>query len=170
MSPRWVEPFSDQTGIELVFTEKDHSKRTSPTWARCLASSAAHSSSLHEDGQIYSRQVVHRAHQKQGFSSIGNLEATEFSYEDGKVEGELTTSGQVETFGETWEVKIKFVAPLGETPKEFQVAEARSSRRPQPATQLTIMTMRKSLRNPTRKQRLRVGIQRKGYRSHQGRN
>ena len=35
--------------------------------------------SLHEDGQIYSCQVVHSAHQKQGFSSIGNIEATEFS-------------------------------------------------------------------------------------------
>jgi len=86
--------------------------------------------SLHEDGQIYSCQVVHRAHQKQGFSSIGNIEATEFTYEDGKVEGELTTSGQVETFGETWEVKIKFVAPLGETPKEFQVAEAKKLETP----------------------------------------
>src|SRR4029453_3502655 len=83
--------------------------------------------SLHEDGQIYSCQVVHRAHQKQGFSSIRNIEGTEFSDEDGKVEGELTTSGQVETFGETWEVKIKFVAPLGEIPKEFQTAESKKA-------------------------------------------
>ena len=41
------------------------------------------------------------------------------------MEGELTTDGQVNTFGETWEVKIKFVAPLGEIPKEFQPAESK---------------------------------------------
>jgi hypothetical protein len=130
-SARWVEPFSDQTGIELVFTEKDHSKEKKPNMGAMFGKfGSALIISLHEDGQIYSCQVVHRAHQKQGFSSIGNIEATEFSYEDGKVEGELTTSGQVETFGETWEVKIKFVAPLGETPKEFQVAEAKKPETP----------------------------------------
>jgi hypothetical protein len=131
VSARWVEPFSGQTGIELVFTEKDHSKEAKPDMGAMFGKfGSALIISLHEDGQIYSCQVVHRAHQKQGFSSIGNLEATEFTYEDGKVEGELTTSGQVETFGETWEVKIKFVAPLGETPKEFQVAEAKKLETP----------------------------------------
>jgi hypothetical protein len=131
VSARWVEPFSDQTGIELIFTEKDHSKEKKPDMGAMFGKlGSALIISLHEDGQIYSCQVVHRAHQKQGFSSIGNLEATEFTYEDGKVEGELTTSGQVETFGETWEVKIKFVAPLGETPKEFQVAEAKKLETP----------------------------------------
>ena len=110
----------------MVFTEKDHSKENKPNMGAMFGKfGSALIISLHEDGQIYSCQVVHRAHQKQGFSSIGNIEATEFTYEDGKVEGELTTSGQVETFGETWEVKIKFVAPLGEIPKEFQVAEAK---------------------------------------------
>ena len=84
--------------------------------------------SLHEDGQIYSCQVVHSAHQKKGFSSIGNIEATDFEYADGKVEGELTTNGQVDTFGETWEVKLKFVAPLGETPKELQPPEEKSTK------------------------------------------
>jgi len=123
-SARWVEPFSDQTGIQLVFTEKDHSKEAKPDMGAMFGKfGSALIISLHEDGQIYSCQVVHRAHQKQGFSSIGSIEATEFTYEDGKVEGELTTSGEVDTFGEKWEVKIKFVAPLGETPKEFQVAK-----------------------------------------------
>ena len=133
VSARWVEPFSDKTGIELVFTEKDHSKEKKPDMGAAFGRfGSALIISLHDDGQIYGCQVVHRAHQKQGFSSIGNLEATEFTYEDGKVEGELTTNGQVDTFGEKWEVKIKFVAPLGETPKEFQVAEPKkpeSSRR-----------------------------------------
>lgn len=124
-SARWVEPFSGKPGIELVFTEKDHSKEKKPDMGATFGRfGSALIISLHDDGQIYGCQVVHSAHQKQGFSSIGNLEATEFTYEDGKVEGELTTNGEVDTFGEKWEVKIKFVAPLGEIPKEFQVAES----------------------------------------------
>jgi len=133
-SARWVEPFSDQTGIQLVFTEKDHSKEAKPDMGAMFGKfGSALIISLHEDGQIYSCQVVHRAHEKQGFSSIGNIEATEFTYEDGKVEGELTTSGEVDTFGEKWEVNIKFLAPLGETPKEFQVAK-KPDKEEKPAT------------------------------------
>ena len=115
VSAHWREPFNDKPGIELVFTEKDHSKEKKPDMGAMFGKfGSALIISLHEDGQIYSCQVVHRAHQKQGFSSIGNFETTDFTYEDGKVEGELTTDGQVDTFGEKWEVKIKFVAPLGE--------------------------------------------------------
>ena len=32
---------------------------------------------------------------------------------------------QAEVFGETWEVNLKFVAPLGEIPKEFQPAASK---------------------------------------------
>ncbi|MEO8044738.1 MAG: hypothetical protein ABI674_07515 [Spartobacteria bacterium] len=131
VSARWVEPFDGKPGIELIFTEKDHSTVKNPDMDAAFGKlGSALLISLFEDGQIYSCQVVHRAHQKQGFSSIGNIEATEFSYEDGKVEGELTTSGQVETFGETWEVKLKFVAPLGEIPKQFQVVETKVTEKP----------------------------------------
>jgi hypothetical protein len=52
------------------------------------------------------------------------MEANPFNYEDGKVEGELSTNGPVDTFGEKWETKLKFVAPLGEIPKQYQVAES----------------------------------------------
>jgi hypothetical protein len=67
---------------------------------------------------------VHSALKHSGFSSTGSIETSGFSYGDGKVDGEITTNGQVDTFGETWEVNIKFVAPLGEIPKEYQVAES----------------------------------------------
>ncbi|MEO5722079.1 MAG: hypothetical protein ABIR71_11495 [Chthoniobacterales bacterium] len=128
LSARWVEPFSGKPGIELIFTEKDHSKDKKPNMGAMFGRfGSALIISLHEDGQIYSCQVVHSAHEKQGFSTVGQLEATDFIYEDGKVEGELTTSGELDTFGEKWEVKLKFVAPLGEIPKEFQVAEAKEA-------------------------------------------
>ena len=131
VSARWGEPFSGKAGIVLVFTEKDHSTDKKPDVGAMFGKyGSALIISVHEDGQIYGCQVVHSAHQKQGFSSIGKLEANDFTYADGKVEGELTTSGEVDTFGETWEVKIKFVAPLGEIPKELQPAESKKQEKP----------------------------------------
>lgn len=125
VSARWVEPFSGKTGIMLLFTEKDHSKVKKPDIDAMFGKfGSALIISLHEDGDIYGCQVVHSAHKKQGFSSMGSIETTGFNYDAGKVEGELTTNGQQETFGDTWEVKLKFVAPLGEIPKEFQVADS----------------------------------------------
>ena len=64
----------------------------------------------------------HTAHQHQDFSSIGKIKTNNFEYADGQVQGELTTDGPADVFGETWEVNVKFVAPLGEIPKEFQPA------------------------------------------------
>jgi hypothetical protein len=133
VSAHWREPFSGKQGMALVFTEKDHSKEKKPDMGATFGKfGSALIISLHEDGEIYGCQVVHSAHQKQGFSSIGAIEATEFTYADGKVEGELTTHGEKDTFGEKWEVNLKFVAPLAEITDEFKVAE--SKKQPKPAT------------------------------------
>jgi hypothetical protein len=124
VSANWREPFGDKPSMELVFTEKDHSKDKKPELNAAFGRfGSALIISAHDDGEIFGCQVVHSAHQKRGFSSIGSIHLNDFTYEDGKVEGELTTDGQVDTFGETWEVKIKFVAPLGEIPKQLQPAE-----------------------------------------------
>ena len=129
VSARWGEPFGGKPGIVLVFTEKDHSKDTKPDFNAAFGKfGSALIISLHEHGDIYGCEVVHSAHQKQGFSSIGSIEMSGFTYDEGKVEGELTTNGPVDTFGEKWEVKIKFAAPLGEIPKEYQVAESSETR------------------------------------------
>jgi hypothetical protein len=128
VSARWREPFGDKPSMDLVFTEKDHSKDKKPDLNAAFGRfGSALIISLHEDGSIFGCQVVHGAHQKQGFSSIGSIHTNDFTFENGKVEGELTTDGQVDTFGETWEVKVKFLAPLGEIPKEFQPAEAKTT-------------------------------------------
>jgi len=128
VSAHWREPFDDKPSMDLVFTEKDHSKDKKPDLNASFGRfGSALIISLHEDGEIFGCQVVHSAHQKQGFSSIGSIHTNDFTFEGGKVEGELTTDGQVDTFGETWEVKIKFLAPLGEIPKEFQAAESKDS-------------------------------------------
>jgi len=124
VSARWGEPFDGKPGIVLVFTEKDHSKDNKPDFNASFGKfGSALIISLHEDGQVYGCEVVHSAMEKKNFSSLGNIETSAFTYDEGKVDGELTTNGPVDTFGEKWEVKIKFVAPLGEIPKEYQVAE-----------------------------------------------
>lgn len=131
VSARWGEPFSGKPGIVLIFSEKDHSKDKRPDWNVAFAKfGSGLVISLHEDGSIYSCQVAHSAHKHPGFSSVGNIETSDFTFADGKVEGELTTNGQRETFGDTWDVKIKFVAPLGEIPKEFQVPEEKKTEKP----------------------------------------
>ncbi|MEY2502010.1 MAG: hypothetical protein QOI07_2344 [Verrucomicrobiota bacterium] len=131
VSAHWGEPFDGKPGIVLVFTEKDHSKDKKPDWNAAFGRfGSAMVISMHDDGKIYGCQVAHSAHKKQGFSSVGNIETNDFRFEDGKVEGEITTNGQIDTFGETWEVKLKFVAPLGEIPKEFQVPETKKEDKP----------------------------------------
>jgi hypothetical protein len=131
VSAHWREPFNNQPGMVLVFTEKDHSKDKKPDFNAVFGKfGSALIISLHENGDIFGCQVVHTAHQKQGFTSIGSINTSNFKFEDGKVDGELTTNGQVDTFGETWEVNVQFVAPLGEIPKEFQVAESKKEEKP----------------------------------------
>lgn len=129
VSASWQEPFSGKAGMKLVFTEKDHSKVKKPDFDAAFGKlgSALVVSVFEEDGGIYGCQVVHSAHKKQGFSSIGPIRTNNFKFENGKVEGELVTDGEIDTFGEKWEVNLKFVAPLGEIPKEFQVADSKKS-------------------------------------------
>jgi hypothetical protein len=126
VSAHWREPFSDKPSMVLVFTEKDHSKDQKPDFDGGFGKfGSALIISLHEDGDIFGCEVAHSALQHKNFSSIGTIKTNDFEYADGKVQGELTTDGQAEVFGETWGVNLKFVAPLGEIPKEFQVAEAK---------------------------------------------
>jgi len=126
VSAHWREPFGDKPSMDLVFTEKDHSKDKKPDLNASFGRfGSALIISLNDDGEIFGCQVVHSAHKKQGFSSIGSIHTNDFSFEGGKVEGDLTTGGQVDTFGEKWDVKIKFVAPLGEIPKEFQPTKSK---------------------------------------------
>ena len=128
VSAHWREPFGDKPSIVLVFTEKDHSKDKKPDFNAGFGKfGSALIVSLHEEGGIFGCEVAHTALKHQNFSSIGKIMTNDFEYADGKVKGELTTDGQADVFGETWEVNLKFVAPLGEIPKEFQLADSKES-------------------------------------------
>jgi hypothetical protein len=126
VSAHWREPFGDKPSIVLVFTEKDHSKDKKPDFNAGFGKfGSALIVSLHEDGDIFGCEVAHTALKHQNFSSIGKINTNDFEYADGQVKGELTTDGAADVFGETWEVNVKFVAPLGEIPKEFQPAASK---------------------------------------------
>jgi hypothetical protein len=144
VSAHWREPFGDKPSIVLVFTEKDHSKDKRPDFNAGFGKfGSALVVSLHEDGDIFGCEVAHSALKHQNFSSIGKIQTNNFEYADGKVQGELTTDGPADIFGESWEVNVKFVAPLGEVPKELQpaapkLAEESTTDKPtgEPATEL----------------------------------
>ncbi len=123
VSAHWREPFGDKPSIALVFTEKDHSKDKKPDFNAGFGKfGSALVISLHEDGDIFGCEVAHSALKHKNFSSIGTIKTNDFEYADGQVKGELTTDGPVDVFGETWEVNLKFLAPLGPIPKQFQPA------------------------------------------------
>jgi hypothetical protein len=126
VSAHWREPFGDNPSIVLVFTEKDHSKDKKPDFNAGFGKfGSALIVSLHEEGDIFGCEVAHSALKHQNFSSIGKIMTNDFEYADGQVKGELTTDGPADVFGESWDVNIKFVAPLGEIPKEFQPAASK---------------------------------------------
>jgi hypothetical protein len=131
VSAHWREPFSDKPSMVLVFTEKDHSKDKKPDFNAGFGKfGSALIVSLHEDGNIFGCEVAHSALKHQNFSSIGKINTNDFEYADGQVKGELSTDGPADVFGESWEVNVKFVAPLGEIPKEFQPAASKEEEKP----------------------------------------
>ena len=97
--------------IIIVFTEKDHSEAKKP---QIMAGFGKFGSALiitvYLDGQIVGCQVAHAAHQKGAFNSIGTIKMSDFKLEGGKIQGKLSTEGEAETFGQKWEVDLKFQA------------------------------------------------------------
>ena len=153
VSAHWREPFSDKPSIVLVFTEKDHSKDKKPDFNAGFGKfGSALVVSLHEDGDIFGCEVVHSALKHQNFSSTGNIKTNDFEYTDGQVKGELTTDGPADVFGETWEVNVKFVAPLGEIPKEFQPAASKEAEQDTTDKQATTELSEKAASKPAKDQ------------------
>ena len=121
VSARWCEPFGDKPSIMLIFTEKDHSAAKKPDFDASFGKfGSALVISLQDEGNIFGCQVVHPALKNKGFSAVGQIKTNDFTFENGQVGGEVTTGGPLEVFGESWEVDLKFVAPLGPIPAEFQ--------------------------------------------------
>jgi len=106
------EPFADKPTIVMVFTEKDHSKDKKPDVGAMFGKyGSALIMKVYEDGQIVGCQVAHTAIKKGSFSSIGQMKMSDFKIADGKITGKLSTGGEAETFGDKWQVDLKFQAP-----------------------------------------------------------
>lgn len=116
------ERFNDKEAMTLIFTEKDPASVKKPSFDALFGKlGSALVLNVFHDGGIFGCQVVHLAHQKQGFSSIGQIKTADFKIADGRVSGQALTGGVLDTFGEKWEVDLKFSAPL---PKSAAPAES----------------------------------------------
>ena len=104
------EPISGKQTIDVVLTEKDTAADPKPEFG---ADFGKFGSSLTitlttPDGQIVRCQVNHDANTRGVFSSIGKLKAENLKIEGALVSAHLTTSGPVQTFGNTWDVDLTF--------------------------------------------------------------
>jgi hypothetical protein len=105
------EAFDDKPSLTIVMTEKDHSRDKKPdTKAGFGDYGSALIISCHEDGSIFSTTIVHSAHEKQGFSSSGSLNFSEFQVAGGQVQGRVKTDGEEEFFDDKWEVDLTLAA------------------------------------------------------------
>lgn len=94
---------------QIIFTEKDHSKEKKPDFKAMFGDLGdALILTCNPQGKIVGCMVVHSAHKKQGFNSIGEIETKDFKLADGKLTSTVTTNGEIKSFGETWQVDLKF--------------------------------------------------------------
>jgi hypothetical protein len=118
VSARRGEPFGGKPTLVIVFTEKDHSREKKPEVKAGFGDfGSALVITAYDDGKIVGCQIAHAAHMRP-FSSIGDVSTSPFEVGDGRVEGRISSGGEVKTFGQTWEVDIKFTAPFAEPPSK----------------------------------------------------
>ena len=109
------EAFSGKEAITLIFTEKDPATVRKPSFDAAFGKlGSALILSVHHDGGIFACQVAHSAHTKSGFTALGEIHMVEFEIAGGNVKGQVSTGKELDTFGEKWEVDLKFAAPLPE--------------------------------------------------------
>jgi hypothetical protein len=106
------EAFDGKPVTVIVFTEKDHSRDAkAATNAGFGTYGSALVVSVLPDGKIIGCEVSHAAHAKRPFSTSGTIRIGQFELGNGRVAGEITTDGEQKFFDQTWDVKLKFVAP-----------------------------------------------------------
>ncbi len=107
------EAFNDKGAIKLIFAEKDPSQSKNVdmdvTFNRL---GSALMISVFKDGTIFGCVVSHSAHEKSGFTALGEIKTENFKVTDTQVSGRVTTGGELDAFGEKWAVDLQFSAPL----------------------------------------------------------
>jgi hypothetical protein len=100
---------SEKERYVLLFTEKDPSKEKMPRLAAAFGRcGSALILTVTPEGRIVGCEVCHASLNKRGFTAIGDAETTDFKIANGKISGKVTTNGEIETFGDKWQVKIQF--------------------------------------------------------------
>lgn len=99
----------DKETIVLIFSEKDHSKAAKPQNKAGFGDfGSALIITIYPEGKIVGCEIAHSAHNKRPFSSVGNIQLTDFKNEGGELKGKLATSGEQEFFKKTWSVDLTF--------------------------------------------------------------
>lgn len=107
------EPFSDKPAIRLIFTEKDASASKKPDFdAAFKRLGSALLISVDREGGIFGCEVAHTAHEKSPFSALGEIKMQDFTVTDTQVSGHIVTGGELDAFGQKWNVDLTFSAPL----------------------------------------------------------
>ena len=125
------EAFNDKGAIRLIFAEKDPSKSKNldmdVTFNRL---GSALSISVFKDGGIFGCVVSHTAHEKSGFTALGEIKMEDFKVTDTQVSGRVTTGGELDAFDQKWAVDLKFSAPLPAGAFTVAAAEKTSDEKP----------------------------------------
>jgi hypothetical protein len=125
ISVRHHEKFNGKRAITILFTEKEHPK-DSKAETKAVFGEYGSAIILHvnENGGIFGCEIAHTAHAKSPFTSLGEIAMNEFDMSTGNAKGQVTTPGELDTFGQKWSVDLKFAAPLpAESIKEMTAKE-----------------------------------------------
>ncbi len=104
------EPHMDKPTTEITLTEKDTGGNPFKAFFGDFGSALV--LTIDSNGNIIGCQVVHSAHQKQGFNSLGRIKAENFKNDQDVASAKVTTDGEVDTFGEKWAVDLTFKAKM----------------------------------------------------------
>lgn len=107
------DPFDDQPTIRLIFTEKNPSTSKKPDFdAGFKKLGNALIISAKKDGGVFGCEIVHSAHQKSPFSSVGRVKIKDFKVTDTHISGLIHSGGEQDFLGQKWEIELTFSAPL----------------------------------------------------------
>ena len=107
------EPLSGKDTVKVILSEQDQSKSKRPDWDAGFGKfGSALVLTIDTEGAIIGCEVAHSAHKKTPFSSVGRIKTSDFKWADGTVQAKVSTGGDCEFFGETWNVDLKFEAKL----------------------------------------------------------
>lgn len=103
------EPLSDKPTIQIIMTEKDHSKAKNVSMKAGFGDfGSALIITVFHDGKVCGCEVAHEAHERKPFSSIGDIATSDFKIANGTITGKLATTKELDTFRQKWQVNLAF--------------------------------------------------------------